>query len=315
VLLPVRDAGRYLAPALASLWRQTFRDFEVIAVDDGSRDGSAERLERAAPKEPRLRVMHTSPRGLPAALDLALGHARAALVARHDADDLSRPDRFARQLAFLAAHPRDAVVGSRLRLFPPANVTDGMRRWAAWHNSLLTHEDMAREALIDSPLAHGTAVIRRAALERAGGWRECGWPEDLDLWLRLLEQGARFGKCEQTLYAWRQHPASATRRDPRYSPARFAALRLDALRRGFLAGAGQVSLVGVGRTVSEWETRLGAAGIPVRVNTAARPSRETVKSLVPRIVLVFGALPARLRWRRALLEHGMQELRDFVFIA
>lgn len=315
VLLPVRNAGAYLAPALASLWRQTFRDFEVVAVDDGSVDGSGERLERAATTEPRLRVFHVPHAGLPAALNLALDRSRAPIIARHDADDLSHRARFSRQLGHLTAHPRVAAVGSRLRLFPTAAVTDGMRRWARWHNGLLTHDEMARESLIESPLAHGTAMIRRRWLERVGGWRECGWPEDLDLWLRLVRQGARLAKCDETLYAWRQHPASATRRDPRYSPARFADLRMDALKGAFLEAPGTVHLVGVGRSLREWEARLAAHGVRVRAVEAGRPREELARSLGPRTLLVFGALPARTRWREALLASGMRELRDFVFVA
>jgi glycosyltransferase involved in cell wall biosynthesis len=315
VLLPVRDAGAYLAPALASLWRQTFRDFEVIAVDDGSTDGSGERLERAAALEPRLRVVRTPPAGLPAALNRALARARAPILARQDADDLSHRERFARQLDHLAAHRSAAAVGCRLRLFPSANVAGGMRRWARWHNALLTHDAMAREALIDSPLAHGTAMIRRAWLERVGGWRDLGWPEDLDLWLRMLARGARLEKCDATLYAWRQHPASATRRDPRYAPARFADLRMDALRRGFLARRRAATLVGVGRTLREWHARLAANGIRVQAIEAARPGADVMKAIGPRAVLVFGAVPARARWREAMIRGGMSELRDFVFVA
>ena len=315
VLLPVRNAGAYLAPALASLWRQTFRDFEVIAVDDGSTDGSGERLEQATLAEPRLRVIHTPHAGLPAALNRALSHARGSLIARHDADDLSHRERFARQMERLGRHRDVAALGCRLRLFPLAHVGDGMRRWARWHNALLTHDAMAREALIDSPLAHGTAMIRRAWLERDGGWRDRGWPEDLDLWLRLLACGARFAKCDATLYAWRQHPASATRRDPRYAPGRFADLRLDALRRGFLARRRTVTLVGVGRSLSEWESRLAASGMRVSALVAGRPRPEVIAAIRSSAVLVFGALPARVRWREALVRNGRTELRDFVFVA
>ena len=315
VLLPVRNAGAYLAPALASLWRQTMGDFEVVAVDDGSTDGSGERLERAAALEPRLRVIRTAAAGLPAALNTALERARAPVIARHDADDLSHRARFERQLGHLSAHPGDAAVGCRLRLFPSAHVAGGMRRWARWHNALLTHEAMAREVLIDSPLAHGTAMIRRAWLTRLGGWRDRGWPEDVDLWLRMLAAGARLGKCAETLYAWRQHPASATRRDPRYAPARFAELRLDALRRGFLARRRTATLVGVGRTLREWNERLAAAGIAVKAIEAARPRPDVLRALVPRAVLVFGAAPARARWRDALSGVGLLEFRDFAFIA
>jgi glycosyltransferase involved in cell wall biosynthesis len=315
VLLPVRDAAPWIHASLASLWRQTSRDFEVVAVDDGSTDGSGEWLERAAASEPRLRVVRTPPRGLPAALDTALAASRGTLIARHDADDLSHRSRFALQQAFLAAHPRVSVVGCRVRLFPAAAVGTGMRRWADWHNGLLTHGAMARELLIDSPLAHGSAMIRRRALERAGGWQEHGWPEDLDLWVRMLATGGRFAKLPRTLYAWRQHPGSATRRDPRYRRERFIALRLAALERGLLRRAPRVTLVGVGRSLEEWRRVLSGSGREVLPLVSGRPSRAALAALAIPAVLVFGAAPARRRWREALGTTGLMEMSDFVFVA
>src|SRR5439155_18632584 len=82
VLLPVRDAAPWLPPSLASLARQTLADHEVIAIDDGSRDGSGELLDRAALRDRRIVVRHTTPNGLPAALHLALSLPRAPWVAR-----------------------------------------------------------------------------------------------------------------------------------------------------------------------------------------------------------------------------------------
>lgn len=314
VLLPVRDARPWLAASLASLWRQTHAGFEVVAVDDGSTDGSGEALERAARREPRLRVIHTAARGLPAALNTALDRARGRFVARHDADDVSHRARFELQLAHLAAHPGDAVVGCRLRLFPAGAAGAGMRRWAAWHNGLITHAEMAREALIDSPLAHGTAVVRREWLERASGWRERGWAEDLDLWLRLLEAGARFAKRPEVLYGWRQHAGSATRRDPRYAPERFRALKAEALRRTLLRAHRGGTLVGVGRSLEAWRAALGGRADSMRVLEAGRPSPTVLSTLVPPVVLVFGMTKPRTKWRELMELSGMSEGHHFAFV-
>jgi glycosyltransferase involved in cell wall biosynthesis len=312
VLVPVRNAAPWLQASLASLWRQTSRDFEVIAVDDGSTDASPGLLDRAAEREPRLRVLHTPHRGLPAALNTGLAAARAPLIARHDADDLSHRARLERQRAWLDRHAEVSVVGCRVRLFPAAGA--GMRRWVAWHNGLLSHEAMARDALIDSPLAHGTAMMRRSALEQVGGWEERGWPEDLDLWLRLLAAGHRFGKLPETLYAWRQHPGSATRRDPRYRRERFMELRRAALSRGLLRDASRATVVGVGRSLDEWRSALKRE-LDVRVVPLARPKAALIMTLTPPVVLVFGAEPARERWRIALCAAGLVEGIDFAFVA
>jgi len=313
VLLPARNAGPWIDAALASLLRQSERDLEVIAVDDGSLDDTGQRLERAAARDARVRVFRTEARGLPQALETARAHARGAFLARHDADDLSHRRRFELQLAHLAARSEAGVCGARVRLH--GHVGAGMRRWGAWHDALLEHEDMARDVYVDSPLAHGTALMRREALERVDGWRERGWPEDLDLWVRMIEAGVRLTKVPRRLYAWRQHAGSATRIDPRYAPERFRALKLDALGRGLLRERSRVTLVGVGTSVRGWAGALSERGLAVDLVEARRPDALALSRLETPLVLVFGARPARERWRSALSAHGLREGAQFAFVA
>jgi len=314
VLLPVRNALPWLDASLASLRRQTFADFEIVAIDDGSTDGSGERLDHLARGERRLRVFHTEARGLPEALNLGLSKARGTWIARHDADDLSHRRRFDLQRSLLESDQGTAVVGSRLRMFPMTSTGVGMRRWARWHNTLLTHEAMACEVLIDSPIAHGTAMLRRAWLERVGGWHERGWPEDLDLWIRLFRAGARFAKRPETLYSWRQHRSNATRRDPRYHRQRFIDLKLEALRLDFLRGARRATVLGVGTSLARARAAIATLGLEVESREAGRPHARVLASLAPPAVLVFMSPEARRRWRTALTEIGWRELQDFIFV-
>ncbi|MFN7135207.1 MAG: glycosyltransferase family 2 protein, partial [Myxococcales bacterium] len=99
VLLPVRNAEPWLEEALGSLRAQTFPDYELIAVDDGSTDRSAAILARAAAEDPRIRVVPGPAKGISAALNAGLVHCTGELVARMDADDVALPKRFERQLA------------------------------------------------------------------------------------------------------------------------------------------------------------------------------------------------------------------------
>ncbi|HET9317731.1 MAG TPA: glycosyltransferase family 2 protein, partial [Vicinamibacteria bacterium] len=161
VLLPVRDARETLDECLASLASQTLAEHEVVAVDDGSGDGSSERLREAARADPRLRVVSGRGRGLVAALNDGLAHVRAPLVARMDADDVAHPDRLLRQAHRLDAEPALTALGSRVRLVgSPGTGNDGMRAYVDWQNGLLEPERIARELFVESPLVHPSVTLR-----------------------------------------------------------------------------------------------------------------------------------------------------------
>ncbi len=262
VLLPVYNARRFVDACLSSLLRQTFTRFELVAVDDGSDDGSGDVLERWAESDPRIRVIRRPHRGLVAALNAGLERCRAPLIARMDADDVVHPRRLELQLGWLEAHPETDIVSCRVRHIPVHRVAAGFRIYEHWLNSLMSHEDMMRERFVESPVAHPSVMARRHVLEAVGAWRDAGWPEDYDLWLRLAERGAIFGKSPRVLYFWRDHAGRLTRTDSRYSVERFLQAKAFFLLRGPLAGHRPVILWGAGQTgrrLSKHLLRGGAA--------------------------------------------------------
>ena len=114
VVMSVYNGARYLHPAVESILEQDFADFEFIIVDDGSTDGSGAILLEFAEKDARIRLIQRENRGLVASLNEAIALARAPLIARMDCDDIAMPDRFTRQIEYLADHPEIAIVGSHI---------------------------------------------------------------------------------------------------------------------------------------------------------------------------------------------------------
>lgn len=275
VLLPVRDAVDTLPDCLGSLARQSLSDHEVVAVDDGSRDGSAELLDARAAADPRLRVVHALRRGLVPALNRALEEATAPLVARMDADDIAHPERLERQARRLAEDAATDVLGCAVELIstPGVPCSGGMRSYVEWLNRLLDHEAMARDRFVESPIVHPSVALRRRTLVGLGGWRDIDGPEDYDLWLRAFATGHRFAKLPEVLLEWRDRPGRLTRTDPRYGPERFLKLKLAALRRGPLAGQRGVVIWGAGPVGKSWARALVAAGHRVEAFVEVDPGK------------------------------------------
>ena len=249
VLLPVRDGGRPLRSALRSLERQTFEDFEIVVVNDGSSDGTADLLERWQHRDARLRVLSLEPSGLVPALNRGLDACRGELIARMDADDAMLPLRLERQVQLLDTRSEIDVAGCQVRCFPRRQLGQGFRIYEDWLNSLVSPADHRRERFIESPIAHPTAMVRRDALEAAGGYHDADWAEDYDLWLRLLEKGHRIEKVPEILHLWRDHPGRQTRVDGRYSKKKFLACKAHYLSRHLReTGVSRLIIWGAGPT-------------------------------------------------------------------
>lgn len=208
VVLGVYNGQRYLAEAIDSVLAQTFDDFEFIAVDDGSTDQTLEILRGYESKDRRLTIIQIPHGGIVDAANAGLKAARAELIARVDADDVSLPDRFQRQVRYLSEHPEVVCLGSRMMLMEPFGASLGQTQHA------LTHEEIDAELLRGSGWAmpQPAAMMRKAAVMKAGAYRnEYLWSEDLDLFLRLAEVG-RLANLPEVLVKYRNHPGSTNHR-------------------------------------------------------------------------------------------------------
>ncbi len=226
VLMPVYNAAHYVAEAVESILGQTFADFEFLIIDDGSTDRSRAILERYAARDRRIRLTGRPNTGHSVALNELLRVAGGELVARMDADDVALPERLARQVEYLRAHPDVVCVGSAVHMI------DGAGRLVGDGHPAMDHEEIQRRALAgDCPLNHPSVLMRRAALEAIGGYRpELQPAEDLDLWLRLGEVG-RLTSLPEVLMKYRQHPASFSEQHQRRQLERSAVAVLDACHR------------------------------------------------------------------------------------
>lgn len=329
VLLPVRNGASFLREALESLERQTFSDFQVTAVDDGSTDATGEILREASGRDRRIHVLTQEPKGIVAALELARSRSRSTFLARMDADDVALADRFQRQLDMMGADRRIVACGTRVAYFPPEAVRDGARRYERWINGLITHDGMERDLFVECPIPHPTLLLRADAVEVVGGYRDLGWPEDYDLVFRLWEGGGRFGKVPEILLRWREGDGRLSRNHGAYSEDSFRRCKVHFLLRSHLDrgrgvvvwGAGPVGKAFARELLRQGGTLVAFVDLDPRkvgqeVYGVPVISPEEVNRYRGRFCVAgVGQEGARQEIREALAAAGWKELTDFVAVA
>lgn len=227
VAMSVHNDERFVAEAIESILAQSFSDFEFLIVDDGSTDRSGAIIDAFAAKDPRIRAIRQDNRGLIASLNRMLGEARAPLIARMDGDDIALPERFARQIAFLDAHPGHGVVGTNTH-----DLDEAGRVLVCDDFHPLDHDAIVAALKDGSPICHPSVMMRRDVVRAAGGYRaayrHC---EDYDLWLRLAPR-TRLANLPDRLIHYRRSTGQVSNRHTVAQQTGAAIARIAADERG-----------------------------------------------------------------------------------
>jgi len=264
--MPVRDAAGTLPVALESLRCQTLADWELVAVDDGSKDQTSNILASAAAADARMRVLSQAALGIVEALQRGCAAARGEFIARMDADDWMAAERLSRQAEFLERHPRIGVVSCLARHGGSQITQAGYAAHITWINSLLTPSKMALRRFVDAPVAHPSVMFRRDLLRCFGGYVSGEFPEDYELWLRWMEAGVQFGKVDADLLVWNDPVLRLSRTDRRYAMEALYRMKCGYLARWLrreVEPAREIWLWGAGRITRQRFGALEAQGVSI----------------------------------------------------
>lgn len=202
VIMPVYNGASYIRDAIESIFRQTFGDFELLIIDDGSNDSSREIVSAFSDSRIRL-VCNEANLGIEETLNRGLRLAHGKLIARMDCDDISLPSRLQRQVEFLDAHPEIVACGTWLKTFGSDSTE--------WKYPL-DHEEVKARMLFLNSFPHAAAMLRKDALVSEGFFYRNDFPgaEDYDLWVRLIGRH-QLANIPEVLYLYRQYDQQITR--------------------------------------------------------------------------------------------------------
>lgn len=204
VIMPVYNSAQYLAEAVESILKQSFADFEFIIINDGSTDASHDILTHYQLLDKRIRLYHQENRGIVESLNRGCNLSRGKYIARMDSDDISLPERLAKQVSFLETHSQVGVCGTWVQLF---GGTTGVVRPS-------TDSEMIRiKLLFESMLAHPSVMMRRQVMINNNLFYRDGYDgaEDYDLWLRF-SQHTLLANIPEILLRYRKHEQQITQR-------------------------------------------------------------------------------------------------------
>lgn len=264
VTLPCFNCEDTVGHALDSLLAQTFSAFEVVAVDDGSTDGTAEVLRAYAGKDCRVKPVFAEHGGVVAAANAAIEESCGEYIVRMDADDISLPLRLERQAELLDADSQLGLVGCRVRFGGCRDTCAGYAHYVDWTNTLLDHDSISLNRFVEFPVPNPSIMFRRSVLDKCGGYRDGDFPEDYELLLRWLECGVRMAKSGHELLVWNDPPTRLSRTHPKYDVDAFYRIKTEYLARWLERNNPhhpRVHILGAGRTTRKRADLLKKYGV------------------------------------------------------
>ena len=214
VILPYRDAVKYLPRCVNSIINQTFQNFELILINDGSTDGSREFAESV--RDPRIRIIDLPAAGLVAALNEGIFSTKARYLALLDPYDTARPDRLEKQYHYFELHEDIEVVSSRVR-YLAERAGKNLKPYIDWTNRITRHEEIYNKRFVNSTVLHSTLMFKRELINTYGSFEDGEFPEDYEILLRWMNEGVSFAKLDDELTEWHDDVQRLSRRHTKYN--------------------------------------------------------------------------------------------------
>ncbi len=205
VLMSVYNSEEFIRPAIESILNQTFKDFEFLIINDGSKDDCRKIIDEYSKKDKRIRLVSRENKGLVASLNEGISLAKGEYIARMDSDDISTPNRLDAEVEFLDMHRSVGLVGSNY------TIIDEKTEEPKVTTNVFTHpEDLKATQFISNQYGHGSVMMRAAIARKAGGYNpDVGHVEDYDLWTRINRM-SDIANIREPLYLYRSVASGVT---------------------------------------------------------------------------------------------------------
>ncbi|XPV76921.1 MAG: glycosyltransferase [Desulfovibrio sp.] len=276
VTLPCYNAEDTLALTLDSLLSQSLYNLEIVAVDDGSTDTTADILRTYAARDERVRPVFISHGGVVTAANTAIEASRGQFIARMDADDIAMPNRMQAQAQLLLDQPHIGLVGCGVEFGGDRELCAGYAHYVDWTNTVTTSQAISNNRFVEFAVPNPSIMFRRETVLTHGSYRDGDYPEDYDLFLRWLDAGVQMQKVEEPLLIWNDPPTRISRNHSRYSMDAFYELKAKYLAKWLKRNNPQypvVMVIGAGRPSRKRSDMLLTNGVDIQAYIDVDPKK------------------------------------------
>jgi glycosyltransferase involved in cell wall biosynthesis len=226
ILMPFKDTAGYLRECIDSIRQQSYPHWELLAVDDHSRDLGPSLLGNFTREDARIKLLKNKGEGIIRALRTAYGASTGSVITRMDSDDIMVADKLKIMLDALHMAGRGNISLGKVKYFSSTGISNGYKRYETWLNRL-THlgsnfEERYKECVIPSPCW----MVFREDLDKCGAFQGDRYPEDYDLAFRMYASGMKCLPCDTVLHLWRDYPTRTSRTSPNYANNTFLEMKV-----------------------------------------------------------------------------------------
>lgn len=226
ILIPFKDTEHFLSECIESIQNQTYTNWELLIVDDGSTDDSFEVVNSYANKDKKIKLLKNSGIGIIEALRLAFKYSKGDYITRMDSDDIMTPNKLEVLVENLQTHGRQHIAVGLVKYFSSVGISDGYAKYEVWLNNLTkkgtNYSEIYKECVIPSPCW----MVHRDDLIACDEFNPNFYPEDYDLTFRFYENELKCIPCDVILHQWRDYNTRTSRTHEHYSDNHFIDLKL-----------------------------------------------------------------------------------------